>query len=124
MFVILKHVHMTAVALSLVLFLLRWIGGGAGWAWQEQRWWRVGPHINDTLLLGAGLGMVMLMGGFQPWIGVKVGALVLYIILGWQALRTTQQGQRAGWGISALLVYAFIISVAVTQHPWGMLGGL
>ncbi|NNM51828.1 MAG: SirB2 family protein [Pseudomonadales bacterium] len=123
-FDVIKSIHVMAVVLSLLLFLARWIGGGLGWAWRELRWWRVFPHINDTLLLGAGLLMVMLLGGFQAWMLVKMVALLLYILLGWQALRASNAWVRAGLGLSALLIYAFIISVAITQHPWGMLGAL
>ena len=50
------------------------------------------PHINDTLLLFSGM-MLMQIGHWQPfgaskWLGVKLGLVLVYIILGVICLRS------------------------------------
>ena len=62
----------------------------------------------------------------QAWLTVKVLLLVLYIVLGVLALkrgRTPQSGQITCF-LAALLVYAFIISVAMAHNPWGVFARL
>ncbi len=118
LYIVLKHVHIFSVTLSLWLFLWRWQGPNS--AWRTQRFWRWAPHVNDTILLLSALALVGLWGGLYPWMFSKIGALIVYILLGRQALR--QRGRASlFYGCAALAVFAFIISVALSKSPWGLL---
>lgn len=120
----LKHVHVTAVALSGTLFLLR---GGLMLADSPRlrdRWARILPHVIDTLLLASAIGLVLWSGQIpfvQPWLGAKVVALCFYIVLGSIALkRGRSKGARVLALLLALSVFAYIVAVAVTRQvlPW------
>jgi uncharacterized membrane protein SirB2 len=51
----------------------------------------------------------------QPWLTAKVGALLLYIVLGSVALkRGRSKGIRAAAFLAALATFAYIVAVALT----------
>ncbi len=118
-----KWVHIAAVIASGVLFLLRGIAVQAGSRWAMTTPLRYLSYSIDTVLLTAALMLVAIIHQYpfvQAWLTVKVCLLVVYIGLGTFALkrgRTT----RIRWScfVAALVVYAFIISVAIAHHPLG-----
>ncbi len=119
---ILKGLHVTCVCLALAGLLLR-------------TWWRHNdspllrhpatrtlPHANDTLLLAAGAGMALLLQQYpfqQPWLTAKLLAVCAYVVFGSLAVKLapTPRLQHLSL-IGALIAFAFIVSVAVTQDPW------
>lgn len=124
----LKLLHITLVALSGALFLLRGAGVLAGQAWPMRPVVRRASVAIDTLLLSAGVTMWVLLSWHpvqHPWLGAKLGLLLLYIVLGSLALkRAPRPGQRAVFFVAALAVYGFMATVAVAHHPLGALRGL
>lgn len=115
-----KHLHMTCAALSGAFFLLRgcWMLGVSPML--ERRWVRVAPHIIDSTLLASALVMVFWSQQYpfvQPWLGAKVTALVLYIVLGAIALkRGRTMRTRAIAFAAALATFAYIAAVALTRQ--------
>ncbi|OYQ42697.1 regulator SirB [Rhodoferax sp. TH121] len=119
----LKHLHVSCVVLSGCLFALR--GGWMLWAPHrlQQGWVRVLPHGIDTVLLLSAVGLAVWSGQYplaQGWLTAKVLALLVYIVLGSVALkRGCTRAVRASALVAALLVLAFIVSVALRkQLPW------
>ena len=101
-------------------------------AWMMQgspllgaRWVRIVPHVVDTLLLASAITLAVIIGNApitHGWLTAKVIGLVLYIALGTVALkRGRTRAVRIGAFIAALLVFAYIVSVAVTKSPLGYL---
>lgn len=86
---ILKHLHMTAAYLTVMLFVLRLLldaAGRPGWRQTPLRWI---PHVNDTVLLSAALGLLFVtpwMPFVHGWLTAKVFLLVGYIVAGMFAL--------------------------------------
>jgi len=115
----LKVIHVTAVAISFVLFFLRGMWAIAESPLGRQRWLRIVPHVNDTVLLTAGIWMTILIQqypGVHGWITAKVIALLVYIGLGSMALRPGRDHeQRVGYWLAAMLVFAYIVGVALTH---------
>lgn len=115
-----KHFHVTCAALSGSLFLLRGCWMLLDSPALQQRWVRIAPHIIDTLLLASALIMVFWSGQYpfvQNWLTAKLIALIAYIVLGTIALkRGKTKAVRVGAFISALLVFAYIVGVAVTRQ--------
>ena len=125
MYLVLKHLHLTTVALSLALFVLRGM-----WMLRDSprlaaRWVRVVPHVVDTLLLASALGLAWVLQQYpfvQGWLTAKVLALVVYIILGSLALKPGRpQPLRVACYLAALAVFGYIVSVARAHDPWGFL---
>jgi uncharacterized membrane protein SirB2 len=116
-----KHLHVTCAALSGMLFLLRGIWMLQGSVLLQQRWVKIVPHVIDTLLLGSALVMVFWSAQYpfvQGWLTAKVFALIAYILLGTIALKRgkTKQVRLAAF-LAALLVFAYIVKVALTRQP-------
>lgn len=81
----LKHLHLTCAVLTALSFIARGLLLATRPQALNARFWRVAPHVNDTLLLAAGVGMAVI-GGFNPlttpWLATKLVLLLAYIGLG------------------------------------------
>ena len=120
-YIALKHLHVSFVALSGLLFLVRGIWMLRASPRLQQRWARIVPHIVDTLLLASAIGLAVVSHqypGQMPWLTAKVVALVEYIVLGTIALKRgrTRQARVLAF-VGALACFAYIVSVAVTKNP-------
>ena len=112
-----KELHVAAVALSWTLFFLRGVWMIADSPRLKARWVRVVPHVNDTILLLAGLYLATFVG-LQPWIVAKLVALVAYILIGMVAITRgrTKPVRIAAW-IAAQCVFLYIVAVALRKNP-------
>lgn len=117
-----KHLHLTTIAVTFTLFVLRGIWMMADSPRLQARWVRVLPHINDTLLFSSGLALAILLGQYpfvDGWLTAKFLALLVYISLGTIAIkRGKTRGQRIAAWIAALLVFAYMVAVARAHAPW------
>jgi len=122
---LIKAVHQILAIVSIGGFALRF-------AWKQ--WWpdllvkkssRVLPHINDTLLLIFGVWLTFLIGQFpntHTWLAAKIGGLLVYILLGMLALKyCTRKSLQWTAFIAAVVVYAWIVSVAISHKAIGFL---
>lgn len=119
MYQIIKHLHMTLALLSLAGFVLRGILHLRRSALVRRRFARVAPHAVDTVLLLTGIWLAWLWRmheQFQPWLGAKLIALVIYIMLGMMAFRFagSARGRLVAW-IAAVLVFLYMFTVARTK---------
>jgi uncharacterized membrane protein SirB2 len=112
-----KQLHLAAVALSWMLFFLRGVWMIADSPRLKARWVRVVPHVNDTILLVAGVYLATFVG-LQPWILAKLAALVAYILIGMVAITRgpTKPVRIAAW-IAAQCVFLYIVAVALRKNP-------
>jgi uncharacterized membrane protein SirB2 len=124
MYLVLKHLHQAAVAVSLTLFVLRGV-----WMWRdspalEARWVKVVPHVVDTLLLASAIGLAWTLQQYpfvHAWLTAKLLALVLYIVLGSLALKPGRPKRlRLLCFLAALAVFGYIVSVARSHDPRGL----
>lgn len=118
-FVALKHVHLLTVALTGLIFLLRGVLLLNDSPRLASKPLRVLPHVIYTLLLISGLGLAHQVG-MQAWVWTKLVLLFVFIVVGVLVFKRAQSsvGRLAGLGL-ALLIYAYIGSVAMTHSPAG-----
>lgn len=126
MYSILKLVHVGAVVLSGAGFVLRF-GLAAAGRLPSARWVRVAPHVVDTVLLASALSLAWI-GGFRPlevpWLEAKLAGLIVYIVAGTVALKRGRTPRVRGAAFAvALVTFAYIVSVALTKDPLGLLAG-
>ncbi len=119
-----RHVHVTAAALSITLFVARgaWLASAPGRV--PQRWMRIVPHVVDTVLLASALWLAWQLGyaGTRGWLWAKVVALALYIGLGVVALKPGRPARvRVLAFVAAIVTFAYIVSVALTKSPLSVL---
>ncbi len=125
-YTLLRLVHVGTVYVTLALFVLRGLWMVLDSPRLKQRWVRIVPHVNDTLLLTAAIGMLVVAGLNpldQPWLIAKIVGLLAYIVLGSVALkRGRTKPIRVMAFIAALGVFAYIVAVAVTKQVLPGLG--
>lgn len=119
-YLLLKAIHVSAVFLSGTLFFIR-----GRWMLREsprlqQTWVKVVPHIIDTVLLASAIALALRIHQYplaQNWLTAKVLGLVVYIALGMIALKRgrSRRVRLIAW-LAALLVFVYIVAVAVTHH--------
>jgi uncharacterized membrane protein SirB2 len=122
----LKQAHVALALISIAGFALRW-------NWKRTSHWlaatrtvRILPHLIDTLLLAAGIGLAVRIGQYpltDGWLTAKIAGLLLYILLGMVAMRA-RPGSRASQlaFIAAVLVFTWIASIARSKSAWGFIG--
>ena len=120
-FATIKIIHIISIILSYILFSLRGIWMIQGSPLLKLRWVKILPHVIDTILLVSAITLVAMIQqyqGFNIWISVKIGALLLYILLGMVAFRfgKTQKIKTISW-ILAQIVFFYIVLVALTKNP-------
>lgn len=120
-YLIVKQIHLAAVAITFALFALRGLWMMLDSPWLQRRWVRVAPHVNDTILLAAGVWLAYFLRqapDASAWLTAKLVALVAYILLGTIALRRgrTKRVRIAAW-FAALAVFGYIVAVALTRNP-------
>lgn len=120
-----RMIHETAVALSVTGFFIRGLGRLVGAQPLGGRLLKSLPHAIDTVLLLSALAlawMLRITPLSAPWLMAKVCGLVVYIGLGVVAMRAgvSTRVRLAAW-IGALVTVGWIISVAITKSPWGVL---
>ena len=126
MYFAIKHLHVTCVVLSATGFLLRGLWMVTGSPLLQHRLTRVLPHIIDSVLLLSAIALAVLIRQYPlsaDWVTAKVLGLLAYVFLGTIALkRGRTMSMRVTAFVAALLVYAWIVSVAITKNVAGFFG--
>jgi uncharacterized membrane protein SirB2 len=119
-YVALLGAHRVLAVSSPLMFSLR--------AWRSIRglepargWLRVTPHVVDSLLLLAGIGLALIIRQYpflDAWLTAKPLALIAYIAAGHVAVRRARsvRGKLTAWLIGLALVL-YIFAVAITRSP-------
>ncbi len=119
-YTIIKIIHESGALLSISGFIVRGIWKLTNNAKLTQRWVKIAPHIIDFVLLVSGIILIVLtqINLFQqPWLVAKLVALLCYIGLGLFVLRFAHSNSMRQLGfIAAILVFAYIVAVAVTRQ--------
>ena len=125
MYSVFKNLHVFFVTLSAAGFLLRGYWMISGSPFSQHKLARRLPHVIDSLLLATALVIAVMAAQYPfvaPWLTAKVLGLLAYIVLGAVALTYGRtRSVRALAFVGALLVFAWIVSVAVTKQPAGFL---
>jgi uncharacterized membrane protein SirB2 len=119
----LKVIHQSAVAISFAGFFARGVGMLGDAVWVRHRLAKTVPHLVDTVLIVSAVwlaAILRLTPSGAPWIAAKIAGLFVYIGIGMVALRFgSTKGIRASAWVLAMLVFAWIVSVAITKDPRG-----
>ncbi len=58
-YILLKHIHLTCVALTFILFSLRGFWMLSESALLQKKWVKIAPHVIDTLLLVSAIALAI-----------------------------------------------------------------
>ncbi len=119
----LKTLHVLSAIASIGGFILRGYWMLTANTLLARRIAKTLPHIIDTILLGSAVGMLLIWHSSpfsMSWLSAKIIALLVYIGLGMVALRFGQTRRvRTSFWLMALVVAAYIVSVALTKSAQG-----
>jgi uncharacterized membrane protein SirB2 len=121
MYMMAKHLHLTAVALSIIFFILRFIWSQFNPTVLSKKWLKILPHVIDTILLGSAIWLCVILSQYPfatAWLTFKVVGVVLYIVFGLFALKKAKTAMgRWSFFVAALGVLMATAMVAVTKQP-------
>ena len=114
----LKNLHVALAYITVAGFAARALLALAESSLRSHRLVRVLPHVIDTLLLLAGLGLVFTLGYplTSGWLLAKFAALFGYIGFGVLALRATTLAPRLVGIVGALACVGYLFQVAYTKQ--------
>ncbi len=118
-YIILKHIHLTCIVLTFILFTIRgfWMLSESGLL--QKKWVKIAPHIIDTTLLVSAIALAITLQISpleQTWLLAKIIGLLVYIVLGTIALkRGKTKPIRLTAFILALLTFGYIVKVALSK---------
>ena len=85
----------------------------------QQRWLKILPHVNDTLLLAAAIYLMLTIQQYpfvDHWLTVKFFALLAYIVLGSITLKRASNPQaKLAFALLAVAVFGFIGWAAINR---------
>ncbi|HEU0219664.1 MAG TPA: SirB2 family protein [Gallionella sp.] len=120
-YMLIKHFHISCAVLSFTLFFLRGIWSFNSSPIMRQRWIKVVPHVVDTLLLVSALTLAFTIHQYpfvDAWLTAKVFGLLLYIGLGFIAMKYGKSKTiRVSAWLAAQAVFAYIVLVAINHNP-------
>ena len=121
MYMMAKHLHLTAVGLSILFFVFRFIWSQFDATALSKKWVKILPHIIDTVLLASASWLCFILSQYpivNAWLTFKVIGVVLYIVFGLFALKKAKT-TLGKWSffVAALVVLMATAMVAVTKQP-------
>ena len=92
MYAAFKHLHMVAIALSVLLFVVRYCLMMANSSLLEKKYLKITPHVVDTILLLTGIALIFITGVIPftesgNWLTQKLSCVLAYIALGFFTLK-------------------------------------
>ena len=117
-YIALKHLHVTFVAISVLLFVLRFVWRERQMAVAQQKWVKIVPHIVDTLLLLTIVGMLWHWQAWpwsSMWLMGKTVGLLGYIGLGVLTMKAKQPKVRWSAFVLTLVWLAGLAHFAIAK---------
>lgn len=121
MYMMMKHLHLTAVVLSIVFFIVRFAWRQMDSAMASKKWVKIVPHVIDTVLLLSAASLCVILSQYpfvQGWVTFKLFGVIAYILFGLMAMKwaTTRKMQWMGFA-AAMVTLVLIAKVAVLKQP-------
>ena len=117
-----KHLHMTAMLLSVLLFLGRFILTLQQSPMLNKKWLKIVPHVVDTLWLLSAIALCAMIGQYpfvDGWVTEKLLAFLLYVLMVTIALKLAKTNLMRFVGLlGALSWLAYAGMVAVTKQAY------
>ncbi|GFD71211.1 SirB2 family protein [Alteromonas marina] len=121
MYMMAKHLHLTAVGLSILFFIFRFVWSQLDANALSKKWMKILPHIIDTVLLGSAVWLCIILSQYpfvNAWLTFKVIGVILYIVFGLFALKKAKTTlSKWAFFIAAIGVLMATAMVAVTKQP-------
>ncbi|MDH5445117.1 MAG: SirB2 family protein [Gammaproteobacteria bacterium] len=119
---LIKNIHLLTVLVSISGFVLRGVWMVMDSPRLNQRWIKILPHVNDTILLITGITLAIHIKQYpfvHDWLTAKIIALMIYIGLGMLTIRHgySKQQRIITW-LAAILVFLYMVGIARTRNAF------
>jgi uncharacterized membrane protein SirB2 len=122
MYEITKHLHLTFMLLSVLLFLTRFVLTLKASPMLQKKILKIAPHVIDTLWIVSAISLCVMVQQYpfvNAWVTEKLLAFVMYIFMVIFALKLAKTNLMRIIGcVGALSWLAYAGMVAVTKHPY------
>ena len=120
MYFIVKNIHLSAIAISVSLFILRFVWLLRASPMLQAKWVKILPHVVDTLLLASALTLCVLIAqypGLDAWLTQKLIFVIVYILLGFVTLKRART-TRLRWAgfVGALMCIMLSAKIAILKQ--------
>ena len=120
MYTAVKHIHLTAIILSLVLFIARFVLLWLKSSKLNSKLLKVLPHLVDTVLIVSAITLCVLLQQYplvDAWVTEKLLALIMYVFMVTLALRLANNNfMRIIGFVGAISWVAFAGAVAMSKQ--------
>lgn len=120
MYMAVKHIHLTLIAVSVLFFITRYVWVMTNSGMMQKKWVKIAPHVIDSMLLVSALVLCVIISQYPfmtGWLTEKFIGLVLYIGFGLLALKLGKDKKVKTVGfIFAVATIAFMGKLAVTKQ--------
>ncbi|ABG41076.1 Invasion gene expression up-regulator, SirB [Paraglaciecola sp. T6c] len=121
MYTAVKHIHLTCIALSVLLFVIRFFWTMTSSSMLQKKWVKITPHIVDTLLILSAATLCVMISQYPfvtPWVTEKFVGLLMYVFMVALALKMARTNfMRVVGLVGALSWIAFTALVAISKQP-------
>lgn len=119
MYLAVKHLHLTLIAIAFSFFLLRSFWLFTRSPLLQKKLLKILPHPINLLMILSGFALAYVAGHplSSPWIVAKLIALVLFVAFGLLTFKQPTRSRQFLFFSAALLTFVYIVSVAVTKLP-------
>lgn len=92
LYIAMKHTHLLAIVLSVLLLTVRYILMMKDSPLLQNKFLKITPHVVDTVLLASGVALIFITGFIPftpaaPWLTQKITCVLVYIALGFVTLK-------------------------------------
>ena len=116
---LLKEFHVAFAFITVAGFVVRGLLALADSPLRNLKWMRIAPHEIDTLLLGCGIALAVVMS-LSPlangWLMAKIVGLLDYIGFGVMAMRARSRPLKMAAFIAAIASVGYIFAVAYSKQ--------
>ena len=116
---LLKEFHVAFAFITVAGFVVRGLLALADSPLRNLKWMRIAPHVIDTLLLGCGIALAVVMS-LSPlangWLMAKIVGLLAYIGFGVMAMRARSRPLKMAAFIAAIASVGYIFAVAYSKQ--------
>ncbi|WP_340676688.1 SirB2 family protein [Paraglaciecola sp.] len=117
-----KHLHLSAMLLSVLFFIFRFVLTLKTSPMLQKKWLKIAPHIVDTMWLLSAISLCVTLQQYpfvDAWVTEKLLAFVMYMLMVTIALKLAKTNLMRFIGLlGALSWLAYAGMVAVTKHPY------
>jgi uncharacterized membrane protein SirB2 len=121
MYMMFKHLHLTALGLSVVMLTLQFIGHTFDMKFKDAKWLKIVPHIVYTILLGSAIGLCIVLNQYpfvDAWVTSKLIGLVLYVLMATLIVKWARNNAMRVVGYIGALTWLLItMQVAFSKTP-------